>query len=141
MNRLTSHLGKNPFNPYIRKAFIQCRKQYRKLLKLKEKEYFRKLKVGLKNLEHNNPKQFWSIIKSLQKDNNIVYRNPIDNKTCQDYFNKLYQENSKDTDASMDTSTNFSTCYNHEDVAVDVIINKKITGSEVKKANLETQKW
>ena len=107
---------------------------YRRLLKLKEKEYFRKLKAGLKNLEHNNPKQFWSIIKSLQKDNNIVYRNPIDNKTWQDYFNKLYQENSKDTDVSMDTSTNSSTCYNHEDVAIDEIINKKITGSEVKKA-------
>ena len=34
----------------------------------------------------------------------------------------------------MDTSTNSSTCYNHEDVAIDVIINKKITGREVKKA-------
>ena len=134
MNRLTSRLSKNPFNPYIRKAFIQCRKQYRKLLKLKEKEYFRKLKAGLKNLEHNNPKQFWSIIKSLQKDNNIVYKNPVDNKTWQDYFNKLYQENSEDTDAFTDTSTNSSTCYNHEDVAIDVIINNKITGSEVKKA-------
>ena len=33
-----------------------------------------------------------------------------------------------------DTSTNSSTCYNHEDVAIDVIINNKITGSEVKKA-------
>ena len=88
----------------------------------------------MKNLEHNNPKQFWSIIKSLQKDNNIVYKNPIDNKTWQDYFNKLYQENSKDTDASTDTSTNSSTCYNHEDVAIDVIINNKMTGNEVKRA-------
>ena len=136
MNRLTSCLGKNPFNPYIRKAFIQCRKQYRKLLKLKEKEYYMKLNVGLKNLEHNNPKQFWSIIKSLQEDNNIVYRNPIDNKTWQDYFNKLYQENSKDTDASTDTSTNSSTCYNHEDVAIDVIINNKITKQKKQEDNI-----
>ena len=32
-----------------------------------------------------------------------------------------------------DTSTNSSTFYNHEDVAIDEIINNKITGSEVKK--------
>ena len=39
-----------------------------------------------------------------------------------------------DPDVFTDTPTNPSTFYNHEDVAIDEIINNKITGSEVKKA-------
>ena len=45
-------------NPFVRRAFIQCREQYKKFPKHKEIEYLSKLKDQLKNLEHKNPKQF-----------------------------------------------------------------------------------
>ena len=130
LNRLSRRLIAHPLNPSIRKAFIQCGKQHKKLLKSKEKEHFRKLKTELKNIEQNNPRQFWSIIKSTQKDDNVVYKNPINNQTWEEYLNKLYQNNSQDNGLLNNPSASF----NHEEVAIDVIINRKITRSEMKKA-------
>ena len=133
LNRLSIRSGRNPFNPHIKKAFVQCRKQYRKLLKSKEKQYFTKLKAELKKLEQRNPKQFWSIIKNLQKDDSITYNNPVDNETWEDYFNKMYQKCS-DVEEVITDSTNSISYLNHEEVAIDKIINHSITKSEVKKA-------
>ena len=65
-------------NPFVRRAFIQCRRQYKKLLKHKEKEHLSKVKDQLKNLEHKNPKQFWAIIKTLHSENTLDSKNPID---------------------------------------------------------------
>ena len=129
-NRLSRRLSAHPLNPSIRKAFIQCRKQYKKLLNSKEKEHFRKLKTELKNFEQNNPKQFWSIIKSIQKDDNVGYKNPINNQTWEEYLNKLYQNKSQDNGLLNNPGASF----NHEEVAIDVIITRKIARSEVKKA-------
>ena len=133
LNRLSIRLGRDPFNPHIKKAFVQCRKQYRKLLRSKEKQYFIKLKAELKNLEQRNPKQFWSIIRNLQKGDSITYNNPIDNETWEDYFNKLYQKSSNVEEVITD-STNSVSYLNHEEAAIDKILNHRITKSEVKKA-------
>ena len=99
-------------------------------LKSKEKEHFRKLKTELKNIEQNNPKQFWSIIKSIQIDDNVVYKKPINNQTWEEYLNKLDQNSSQDNGLLNNPSASF----NHEEVGTDVIINRKITRSEVRKA-------
>ena len=133
LNRLSIRLGRDPFNPHIKKAFVQCRRQYRKLLKSKEKQYFTKLKAELKNLEQRNPKQFWSIIRNLQKDDSITYNNPIDNETWEDYFNKLYQRSSN-VEKVITDSTDSVSYLNHEEVAIDKILNHRITKSEMKKA-------
>ena len=58
LNRLSVQCSRKPMNPFVRRAFIQCREQYKKFLKHKEIEYLSKLKDQLKNLEHKNPKQF-----------------------------------------------------------------------------------
>ena len=92
LNRLSRRLSAHPLNPSITKAFMQCRKQYKKLLNSKEKEHFRKLKTDLKNNEQHNSKQFWSIIKSIQKDDNVGYKNPVNNETWEEYLNKLYHK-------------------------------------------------
>ena len=138
LNRLSRCLSAHPLNPSFRKAFIQCRKQYKKLLKSKEKERFRKLKTELKNIEQNNPKQFWFIIKSIQKDDNVVYKNPINNQTWEEYLSKLYQNNCQENRLLNNPGASF----NHEEVAIDVIINRNITRSEVKTAtkNLKNSK-
>ena len=84
----------------------------------------------MKNIEQNNPKQFWSIIKSIQKDDNVVYKNPINNQTWEEYLNKLYHNNSQDNGLLNNPGASF----NHEEVATDVIINRKIIRSKVTKA-------
>ena len=85
-------------------------------------------------MEQRNPKQFWSIIRNLQKDDSITYNNPIDNETWEDYFNKLYQKSS-DVEEVITDSTNSISYWNHEEVAIEKIINHSITKSEVKKSN------
>ena len=84
----------------------------------------------MKNIEQNNPKQFWSIIKSIQKDDNVVYKNPINNQIWGEYLNKLYQNNSQDNGLLNNPGASF----NHEEVGTDEIINGKMTKSEVRKA-------
>ena len=59
-------------------------------LKTKEKEYFEKLKLQLRNLEKDNTKQFWNLIKNLQNDNNVNMQNPIEYETWEKYLKQLY---------------------------------------------------
>ena len=37
LNRLSVHCSRKRMNPFVRRTFIQCRRQYKKLLKYKEK--------------------------------------------------------------------------------------------------------
>ena len=123
-------------NPFVRRAFIQCRRQYKKLLKHKEKEYLNKLKEQLRNLEHKNPKQFWAIIKTLQGQNTLNSKNPIDYDIWLNYFRKLYAVDSADQDTETvdNVPTNSESFQNHETDAISLIINKVVTSSEVIKA-------
>ena len=107
-------------NPFVRRAFIQCRRQYKKLLKHEEKEYLNKLKEQLKNLEHKNPKQFWAIIKNLQGQNTLNSKNPIDYDIWLNYFRNLYAVDSadKDTETVDDVPTNSESFQNHETDAI-----------------------
>ena len=70
LNRLFNRVSKDPLNTSLRKAFINCRKSYKKLLKQKERSHFMNLKDTLKTSGTNNPKQFWEIIKQLKNDHN-----------------------------------------------------------------------
>ena len=71
-----------------------------------------------------------------QKDDSISY-NPIDNETWEDHFNKLYQKSSNVEEVITD-STNSVSYLIHEEVAIDKILNHRITKSEVKKAIKKT---
>ena len=62
-----------------------------------------------------------------------TYNNLIDNESWEDYFNKLYQKSSN-VEEVITGSTNSVSYLNHEEVAIDKIINHRITKSEVKKA-------
>ena len=123
-------------NPFVRRAFIQCRRQYKKLLKHKEKEYLNKLKKQLKNLEHKNPKQFWAIVKNLQGQNTLNSKNLIDYDIWLNYFRKLYTVDSADQDIETvdDVPTNSESFQDHETDAISLIINEVVTSSEVIKA-------
>ena len=120
-------------NPFVRRAFIQCRRQYKKLLKQKEKEYLNKLKEQLKNLDHKNPKQFY---KNLHGKNTLNSKNPIDYDTSLNYFRKLYAVDSadQDTETQHDVPINSESFQDHETDAISLIINKVVTSTEVIKA-------
>ena len=133
LNRLSRRLSKEPFNSYLRKAFIQCRRTYKQILKTKEKEYFEKLKSQLRNLEKDNPKQFWNIIKNFQNDNNVNVQNPIEYETWEKYLKQLYSCEPQ-SNKFLHQSTNQEPFQNHDAEAIDHIINCVITVNEVKQA-------
>ena len=99
----------------------------------REKEYFEKLKQLQLNLEKDNPKQFWNIIKNLQNDNNVNIQNPIEYETWEKYLKQLYSSEPQGN-KFMHQSTNQEPFQNHDAEAIDQIINRVITVNEVKQA-------
>ena len=132
LNRLSHCLSKEPFNSCLRKAFIQCRRTCKQFLKTTEKEYFGKLKLQLRNLEKDNPKQFWNIIKNLQNDNNVNIKTQL-NMRHGKYLKQLYSSEPQGN-KFIQQSTNQEPFQNHDAEAIDQIINRVITVNEVKQA-------
>ena len=66
LNRLSVQRSRKPMNPFVRRAFIQCRRQYKKLLKHKEKEYLNKLKEQLKVLNTKILNNFGLLLKTCK---------------------------------------------------------------------------
>ena len=131
LNRLCSRVSKDSLNPLIRRAFVVCRKSYKKLLRTKETTYFVKLKEKLKRLGENNPKKFWEIIKGLHNDQNEPNINPIDFETWDTYFNKLHQP---DFTSGAKLEYPVHEVQNTETDAIGSILNKTISVDEMKRA-------
>ena len=65
--RLSSYLlQKNPRNPYIRGKIQKEKKAYKKLLKMKHKEYINNLFTELDTMQNTNPRGYMNLVKSLR---------------------------------------------------------------------------
>ena len=80
LNSLSRRLSKEPFNSYLRKAFIHYRRTYKQFLKTKEKEYSEKLK-----LQKDNPKSKISWRKIIQNNSGTLL------KICKMIIMSIYQ--------------------------------------------------
>ena len=69
LNNLAKLLERYLNNPYVRGKLITTRKEYRKLIKRKNKEWQNLLIENLQEFESSNPKKYWKLIKSLRKFN------------------------------------------------------------------------
>ena len=49
----------------LRQTFLNARHSFNKLLREKERNYKRKFLCKIENVNQNNPKEFWSTIKTL----------------------------------------------------------------------------
>ena len=130
LNRLCRRVSKNPLNPTVRKAYIDCRKSYKRLLKYKENLHFIDLKNKLRNLGTNNPKQFWEIIRQLQNYHNESI-NPIDFETWDTYFKNLYKCENSTTEENYNSGVDMQ---NNDADAINFILNRIISSIEVQKA-------
>ena len=52
--------------------------------------------MWVRNLEKDNPKQFWNIIKILQNGNNVSIQNPIEYEAWEKYLKQLYSSEPED---------------------------------------------
>ena len=66
LNNLAKLLERYPNDPYVRGKLIATRKEYRKLIKRKNKEWQNLLIEKLQEFESSNPKKYWKLIKSLK---------------------------------------------------------------------------
>ena len=130
LNRLCNKVSKDPLNTSLRKAFINCRKSYKKILKQKERSHFMNLKDKLKTLGTNNPRQFWEIFKQL-KNNHNDNANPTDFETWDEYFYNLYKSGNSVTNKNYQLDRDYN---NNQAYAIGKILNKIITFQEVRKA-------
>ena len=89
--------------------------------------------MQLRNLEKDNPNQFWNIIKNLQNDNNVNIQNPIEYETWEKYLKQLYGSEPQGN-KFIHQSTNQEPFQNHDAEAIDQIINRVVTVIEVKQA-------
>ena len=130
LNRQCKHVSKNPLNPTVRKAYVDCRKSYKKLLKHKENLHFIDLKIKLRNLGTNNSKQFCEIIRKVQNDHNKSI-NPVDFETWDTYFKNLYKCESSTTEENYNSGVDMQ---NNDADAINLILNRIISSIEVQKA-------
>ena len=68
-NNLAKLLERYPNDPYVRGKLITTRKEYRRLIKRKNKEWQNLLIEKLQEFESSNPKEYWTLIKSLRERN------------------------------------------------------------------------
>ena len=89
----TKLLKRYPNDPYARGKLITTYKEYRKLIKRKNKEWQNLLIEKLQEFESSNPKEYWKLIKSLRECNLGGDANnesdSVDPGTWFDYFKAL----------------------------------------------------
>ena len=93
LNNLAKLLERYPNDPYVRGKLIATHKEYRKLIKRKNKECQNLLIEKLQEFESSNPKEYWKLIKSLRECNLGGDANnesdSVDPGTWFDYFKAL----------------------------------------------------
>ena len=93
LNNLAKLLERCPNDPYVIGKLITTRKEYRKLIKRKNKEWQNLLIEKLQEFESSNPKEYWKLIKNLRECNLGGDANnesdSVDPGTWFDYFKAL----------------------------------------------------
>ena len=90
-------LSRSPNNPNIRGNFHKTRKQYKKLIKTKKKEWKNQMVQKLEQIEENKPEEYWKLVNELRekKKNDIEF----DHERFTKFFENLYSaSDDKDED-------------------------------------------
>ena len=83
-------LCKPPNNSFLRARFIQLRKQYNKLIKVKKITWKNNLLKQLEQMQTKNSKEYWELISKIKGN---LKRNKIpDPDKFEIFFRKLYGE-------------------------------------------------
>jgi len=111
VKNIASLLEKNPSNPDIRGRFFKSKKEYKKLLKKKKRDFHQQIMDQLSSLRERNPSAFWNLINKLKpgKPNDD---NQITEEEWVNHFKNLdkFPDSSTDNDLpSENVQTDFST--------------------------------
>ena len=85
----------SPSNPHIRGSFCKTRKEYKKLIKQKKREWTSNTMISkLETAETNNPKEYWEIINELREKKHS--ETSFNSVTFVDFFKKLFSKDKTD---------------------------------------------
>ena len=87
---VASLLSKSPKDPYLRGKLITTRKEYKKLLKLKRKEYHNEIIQKLERAEEKDPKEYWKLVNKLRK--NKLEKKISNTEDFVNFFENLFSE-------------------------------------------------
>ena len=85
--------AESPSNPYLRGSLCKTRKEYKKLLKMKKKEWKNQMIQELEKIEGSNPQKYWKLVNDLRekKQNDTTF----DTEDFTVFFEKLYSKDAK----------------------------------------------
>ena len=93
----TKLLSDDPTNPFLRGSFCKTRKLYKKLLKLKKREWTDNMIKKLEELESKDPKEYWKLVNELREkkqDESFFHADAFT-----DFYQKLFSlSNHSDTE-------------------------------------------
>ena len=81
-------LSATPDSPFLRGSLFKKRKEYRKLIKLKKKEWKQNMIKKLEEIEEKDPKEYWQLISNLRGKKSIEAN--FDTEKFTEFFEKLY---------------------------------------------------
>ena len=81
-------LADSPTNPDIRGSFCKTRKEYKKLLKLKKREWTQSMISKLEAAEAKDPKEYWKMVNELRDKKSS--ENSFNTTTFVDFFKNLF---------------------------------------------------
>lgn len=131
------HLGKMvmkcPNNPFLREQLVKCRKQYKKLIREKKREFMEKTLHKIYSFEQNNPKEYWKFVNGLRKEKQE--KSSIDLENWVYYFKQLYADSSKvqyDKEFERMVEKKLNECK--LEVNYNELLDKDITIAEIERA-------
>ena len=83
-------VSQSPKNPYLRGRLVTTRKDYKKLIRQKKKEWKNNIINELENMKTQNSKEYWKIINELQGKTKVS--NISNPERFESFFKKLYSE-------------------------------------------------
>ena len=78
LSQLSNLLHKFPSDPFLRATFIKRKKEYRTLVKHKNKKYKEEIIKDIERLESTNPKEYWNLIHKLRDMENKTQNKKVE---------------------------------------------------------------
>ena len=114
LKKTTELLSKTPNNPHLRGNFCRMRKEFKKFLKKRKKEWKQSIVKDLERMEESDPQEYWKLVNMLKETKNRDAHFDADSFTT--FFEKLYTASDKKdleiekvVQESLDKFINFST--------------------------------
>ena len=82
-------VSNSPNDPYLRGSLVKTRKEYKKLLKFKKREWKKSMIQKLEQIEEKDPKEYWKMVNEMREKKNSE-SSISDVEYFTNYFEKLF---------------------------------------------------